>query len=316
MNSTPGDGLAPIDVESVWREAVEKFNAAGPAATAYRAGMTDLLDRMTVDDMRNQVWPVIVAAGKGTRTLASGLNVAKPLAAILGTPSIVHVLRNVRSALGLTRPPIVIVSPETEPKIRAALAGEEVTFVLQPQALGTGDAVLCAEKEMRGFRGRALVIWSTQPVIRPETIRRTLKLAGLFGHYEMVVPTAYQAQPYAPLLRDELGLVRSAHETHLEQAGPLDAGESNIGMFLLKSDAMFSALVELKGRFWNQTEQRYQRRGGELGFPNELINYLASRESGVLACAIADSREEQGIKKLGDVARCEQFISALAHEQS
>jgi N-acetylgalactosamine kinase len=316
LSSTPGDGLAPIDVESVCREAVEQFNSAGPAATEYRDGITDLLDRITVNEMPDPVWPVIVAAGKGTRSLATGLNVPKPLAVILGTPAIVHVLRNVRTAFGSTRTPIIIVSPETEPKIREALAGEEVKFVVQPQALGTGDAVLCAQKEMRDFRGRALVIWGTQPVIRPETMRRTLKLAALFQHYEMVVPTAQQEQPYAPLLRDELGRVRAARETHLEQAGHLGAGESNVGMFLLKSEAMFSALVELNRRYWDETERRYQRHGGELGFPNELINYLAARETGVFASPIADGREEQGIKKLADVARCEQFISALAQEQS
>jgi len=316
MSSTPGDGLAPIDVESVWREVVEQFNTAGPVAPEYRSRMTELLDRMTVDESPDQVWPVIVAAGKGTRSLATGLDVPKPLALILGIPAIVHVLRNVRSAFGRTRPPIVIVSPETERKIRGALAGEEVTFLVQPQALGTGDAVLCAKKEMRDFAGRALVIWGTQPVIRPETMRRTLKLAALFQQNVMVVPTAYQQQPYAPLLRDEFGRVRSARETHLEQAEHLGPGESNVGIFLLKSEAMFSALLELHRRYWDQTEQRYQCHGGELGFPNELINYFAAWETGILACPIADSREEQGIKKLEDVARCEQFISALAQEKS
>jgi galactokinase/CTP:molybdopterin cytidylyltransferase MocA len=316
MSSTPGDGLTPLDFESVWREAVDQFNSAGSAAEEYRASMTDLLDEMTVEAVPDQVWPVIVAAGKGKRSLATGLKVPKPLAVLMGTPAILHVLRNVRSAFGPTRPPIVIVSPETEPGIREALAGEEVAFVVQPQALGTGDAVLCALKEMRDFQGRALVVWGTQPVIRPETMKRTLKLAALFKYYEMVVPTAHQKQPYAPLLRDEFGRVRTASETHLEQAEHRGEGESNIGMFLLKSEAMFSALVELNRRYWVQTEQRYQRHGGELGFPNELINYFAAWESGVLACPIADPREEQGIKRLEDVARCEQFISALAQEKS
>jgi len=316
MNSTPGDGLALIDVESVWREAVEQFNSAGLAAKEYRASLTNLLDQIMVNEMPNELWPVIVAAGKGTRTLATGLNVPKPLAAILGTPAIVHVLRNVRTAFGSTRPPIVIVSPETEPKIREALAGEEVTFVVQPRALGTGDAVLCAQKEIQDFHGHALVIWSTQPVVRPETMRRTLKLAALFWLYQMVVPTAHQEQPYAPLTRDELGRVRSARETHLEETEHMGAGESNVGMFLLNSEAMFGALVELNRRYWDETEQRYQRHGGELGFPNELINYFATQETGVLASPIADSREEQGIKKLEDVARCEQFITALAQEKS
>jgi len=315
MISTPGDGLAQIDLESVWREAIEEFNSSDHGASNYRAKITALLDSMTLDEPADEVWPVIVAAGKGSRSRASGLEVPKPLATVLGTPAILHVLRNIRTAFGTTRSPIVIVSPETDAKIRNALAGEDVIFVMQPEARGTGDAVLCAHKALRGFQGRSLVVWSTQPVIRPKTMRRTLKLATLFSGYELVLPTTYQERPYAPLLRDEQGRVCSARETHLEQAEDQGKGESNIGMFLVRTVAMFDALVELNRRHWDETELRYKRHGGELGFPNEIINYLAAREAGVFACPIADSREEQGIKTFGDVARCEQFIVELAREQ-
>ncbi len=315
MISTPGDGLASIGIESVWREALEQFNSLGQDAAKHRARMIALLDCMTLDNGQDEVWPVIVAAGKGTRTRATGLDVPKPLALVLGMPAILHVLRNIRSALGTTRPPIVIVSPNTEAKIRDGLVGEEVTFVVQPEALGTGDAVLYAHKEMHDFRGRALVIWGTQPVIRSETMQRTLKLAHLFDDYEMILPTVLKEEPYAPLLRDDRGRVRSCRETHLESAPCPEFGESNIGLFLLKSEAMFGALLELKRRHWNQAEWRYQRPGGELGFPNELINYFAEGENGVFACPIADSREEQGIKTLEDIAHCERFISELAQEQ-
>jgi galactokinase/CTP:molybdopterin cytidylyltransferase MocA len=313
MISTPGDGLAPINVESVWREAIEGFNSSGNRATRYRAGVNALLDTIRSDELPEEVWPVIVAAGKGTRSRASGLAIPKPLASILGTPAILHVLRNVHTAFGTTRRPIVIVSPETEDQIRALLK-EDVTFVVQPEALGTGDAVLRAHEQMQGFHGRALVIWSTQPVIRPETMRRTLKLSALFAAYEMVLPTAHKVRPYAPLLRDVRGRVQTARETHLEQSEHLHFGEGNIGMFILKSDAMFKALIDLSQRHWNETERRYNRHGGELGFPNELINYFAARETGVFACPIADSREEQGIKSLEDIAHCERFISELADQ--
>ena len=313
MISTPGDGLAPINVEFVWREAIEDFNSSGKEATKYRPGVNALLDSISPGKLREEVWPVIVAAGKGTRSLASGLETPKPLAAVLGTPAILHVLRNVRTAFGQTRRPLVIVSPETEGEIRA-LIREDVTFVVQPEALGTGDAVLCAHEEMQGFHGRALVIWGTQPVIRPETMRRALKLSALFAAYEMVLPTALKHRPYAPVLRDDRGRVQTARETHLEQADHLHFGESNIGMFILKSEAMFKALIDLNQRYWNEIVRRYNRHGGELGFPNELINYFAARETGVFACPIADSREEQGIKKLEDIANCELFISELAEQ--
>jgi galactokinase/CTP:molybdopterin cytidylyltransferase MocA len=316
MISTPGDGLASIAVESVWKEALERFNLLGQDAAKYRARMTALLDDMRLDDVREEVWPVIVAAGKGTRTRATGLDVPKPLALVKGTPAILHVIRNIRLAVVTTRAPIVIVSPNTKTEIREALLGEEVTFVLQPEALGTGDAVMWAQEEMHDFRGRALIIWGTQPVIQSDTIQRALKLAHLFDDYEMILPTALKEKPYAPLLRDDRGRVSSSRETHLESAGCPEFGESNVGLFLLKSEAMFGGLRELKDRYWNQAEQSYRRPGGELGFPNELINYFAKGEKGVFACPIADSREEQGIKTLEDVARCEGFISALVQEQS
>lgn len=316
MISTPGDGLAPLNIESVWREAVEQFNSSGHNAAQYRASMAVMLDSMKLDAPTDEVWPVIVAAGKGTRARSSGLDVPKPLARVLDAPAIVHVWRNVRAALGTTRPPIVIVSPETEADVRVALAGEEVTFVLQPEARGTGDAVLCAHGEMRDFQGQAFVIWGTQPVVRPETMRRALKLATLFPDYEMVLPTVFTELPYAPLLRDERGRVRAARETHLELAERPAFGESNIGLFVLKSQMMFAALLDLKRRYWDESRRRYERAGDELGFPNELINYLCERETGVMACPIADSREEQGIKNFDDIARCEQFIAELEQEQS
>ena len=311
MISTPGDGLAPINVELVWREVIEDFNSSGHEATKYRAGVNALLDRISPEELSEEVWPVIVAAGRGTRSRASGLAIPKPLAAVLGTPAILHVLHNLHIAFGRTRRPIVIVSPDTEAQIRG-LIRDDVTFVVQPEALGTGDAVLCAQEHMQRFQGRTLVIWGTQPVIRPETMRRTLKLATLFHDYEMVLPTVHQDRPYAPLLRDDRGRVQTARETHLEQADQLQFGESNIGMFILKSESMFNALVDLHRIHWNKVERRYERHSGELGFPNEMINYLATRDAGVFACAIADSREEKGIKKLEDIAQCEQFISELA----
>jgi bifunctional N-acetylglucosamine-1-phosphate-uridyltransferase/glucosamine-1-phosphate-acetyltransferase GlmU-like protein len=198
--------------------------------------------------------------------------------------------------------------------VREALAGEDVSYVLQPEPLGTGDAVLHARELMKDFRGRALVIWGTQPVVRPHTIRRTLKLAALFEEYDMILPTVLKERPYAPVERDESGRVLASRESHLEGAPRPEFGETNTGLFSLKSAAMFDALLELRRQHWQEVGQRYDRKGGELGFPNEMINFFAGRESGVLACPFADAREEQGIKALEDVTLCEQFISELEEE--
>ena len=73
---------------------------------------------------------------------------------------------------------------------------------------------------------------------------------------------------------------------------------------------MFEALRELRTRYWDGSRKCYDRPAGELGFPNELIKAFVKKQTGVFACPIADSGEEQGIKELVDIARCEKIIVA------
>ena len=309
--STPGNGLVSLSCNNVWREAIQEANSLGREAPSHIKNIIALLDALPLNGSPADVWPVIVAAGKGTRAKATGLEVPKPLALVDGQAAVVRVLQTVRKAFGKTHPPIVIVSPETEAAVREALTDEEVTLVSQPVALGTGDAVLHAQEQMLNFHGLAVVVWGTQPVIRAKTMQRTVKLATIFDDYDMVVPSTMKEHPYAPLQRDKQGRVRSARETNLEGfEGPM-FGETNVGLFVLKSQLMFEILNDLRLRYWDQLHGHYERPGQELAFPNELINHLGQRETGVFAAPIADSREEQGIKTLDDITRCEQFISEL-----
>lgn len=316
MVSTPGPGLSTMSIEAVWREAITHFNARWWEASRYQDSIGSLLDGLDLTEPSNETWPIIVAAGKGTRASSSGLNVPKPLALISGVHAITRVLHTLKASVRAARPPIVIVSPETAAGVRQALAGEEVIFVVQPEARGTGDAVLHAREQMRDFRGRVLVVWGTQPVIRARTLRRTWQMAKLFADYEMVVPTAVMARPYAPLLRDHHGHVRASQETHLERVQAGRFGETNIGLFIVRSEAMFEALLDLRRAHWHEAEGRYDRPGGEFGFPNELITHLSKQPRGVLASPIADWREQQGIKNLADISRCEQFIAEMGDEMA
>lgn len=132
----------------------------------------------------------------------------------------------------------------------------------------------------------------------------------------MILPTTFKHRPYAPIIRGDHGEVQSAVETHLERAAPIELGETNIGLFLLDNQAMFEALRNLRKNLWNEDRGLYDRASGELGFPNELITELAQSQNGVFASPFADWREEQGIKQLDDVSRCEQFIEELQKDGS
>ncbi len=313
MVSTPGPGLANVDSNYLMREAIARINSIGSSAAAYT---TSLIDASTLSPDPQKIWPVIVAAGRGTRAAETGLTVPKPVALVNDEPAIVHVVRNIRAGLGTTRPPVVIVSPETEPVIREALQGENAIFVTQSEAHGTGHAVLQAHSVLNHFDGATLIVWGTQPVIRPKTFLRIAKVAELFPAYDMVLPTVFVEHPYAPIRRNEAGEIESAKETHLENAQTLAFGESNISLFLVKNQPLLGVLVDLHNRYWNDSSRRYERSRGELGFPNEVISELSKRRFGVFASPFADRREEQGIKRFEDVARCERLIAELEAEQS
>ncbi|HEY8228266.1 MAG TPA: hypothetical protein VIG25_23575, partial [Pyrinomonadaceae bacterium] len=313
--STPGAGLDQVDLNELWRDSIEQINSQGSRAPSQPRNLRALIDATSISFDPHEIWPVIVAAGKGTRASETGLNVPKSVAVIGKDPAIVHVLRGIQGALGQTRSPVIIVSPDTDAAIRDALYGEDVLFVTQPNQLGTGDAVFSAYNVMKDFTGSSLIVWSTQPVIRPKTFARAAKLARLFESYEMVLPTAFVEYPYAPIRRNEFGAIESATEIHLEAAHPAEFGETNIGMFILKNQTMFDVLAQLRNRYWNESTGRYNRSRGELGFPNELISTLAQRKLGVLASPFADPREAQGIKRLEDLSHCEKFISELEQEE-
>ncbi len=311
MISTPGDGLSALDALDAARRAAEGLHENPHAAETMRPQLRSLLGRLLPGLRVPAIQPVILAAGKGARARASGLRAPKPLAPVLGIPSVLRVLQAVNSACSPAAPPVVIVSPETERGVREALGAERVTYVLQPKSLGTGDAVLRAAESLRGFSGRTLVVWGTQPVLRAETVRLSIALAALFHEFAMVVPTTLMSRPYAPLYRDEHGRVTATDETHLERKLVPKFGETNIGLFLLWNGSMLEELERLHGSLWLEGERRYARPHGELGFPNEMIRALACRQAGVIACPIADWREEKGIKHKTDISLCEQYIREL-----
>ena len=65
MISTPGEGLAPIEAEVVWREAIEEFNASGPETTKSRSGVNALLDN--INPKRNDRGSLARDRGSGQR---------------------------------------------------------------------------------------------------------------------------------------------------------------------------------------------------------------------------------------------------------
>lgn len=113
---------------------------------------------------------VVLAAGLGTRMKSSLPKVLHPL---FGKPMVRHVVETLLE-LGSEKT-IVVTGPNGE-GIRCALRGFPVSFAVQKEPLGTGDALKSAAKRLRGFRGTVLVVSGDTPLVKTSTLKSLLKL--------------------------------------------------------------------------------------------------------------------------------------------
>ena len=113
---------------------------------------------------------VVLSAGLGTRMKSALPKVLHPL---MGKPMVQYVVE----ALSALKPlKTVVVTGMQGAGIRHALRNYPVSFAVQKEPKGTGDALKSAVQQLRGFTGTLLVVSGDTPLIKPATLKAFLKL--------------------------------------------------------------------------------------------------------------------------------------------
>ena len=179
-----------------------------------------------------------MAGGLGTRMRSE---TPKHLHPLLGRRLIDWVLEAVRP---LAPEPLVVVSSrETE----EALAGEDVTVAVQPEARGTGDAVAAARSVLEGFAGDVLVLSGDSPLLTAELLRglvaahRESAAAATVLTFEPLQPL-----PYGRIVRDGDGQVTAIVEEGDASDEERAIRELNSSIYVFKADELWGALEGLK----------------------------------------------------------------------
>ena len=124
---------------------------------------------------RRSLHVVILAAGQGKRMKSAVIKVLHPLA---GRPMIAYPLA---AAAALRPESIVLVLGNQSAAVRRAVEEEggrlrldarRIRFAQQSRQLGTGHALMQAEKYLKGAQGDLLILSGDVPAVRPETLRR------------------------------------------------------------------------------------------------------------------------------------------------
>lgn len=187
---------------------------------------------------------VVLAAGKGKRMKSDLPKVLHPL---LGRPLIEYL---VDTLISLSIKRIVIVVGHRADLVQQALAAYHgrVEFVLQERQLGTGHAVMMAEKALAGFTGDILVLNGDVPFLSAATIERLVAL----HRREKAAATVLSAIPPDPTGYGRIVRIAGGNQVDRivehKDAGPeeLNIGEINSGTFCFDSGLLFSALHDVK----------------------------------------------------------------------
>jgi bifunctional UDP-N-acetylglucosamine pyrophosphorylase/glucosamine-1-phosphate N-acetyltransferase len=187
-----------------------------------------------------RIFGAVLAAGKGERMK---LPFPKTLLPVLGCPMIAYPLEALRRA-GIAKP-LIITRPEMVHRLKDAV-GPASRFVLQPQVLGTADAVSRLKPAIMA-RATLVVINGDALLFESAHIRFLLSAHAAAGA-DVTFATAVVDDPrgLGRVVRDPSGRVTGIIEEAVAGTDTKQIKEINAGLYAFEAPAIFSLISSIR----------------------------------------------------------------------
>jgi len=191
-------------------------------------------------------------------------------------------------------PDLYIIVGNQEEEMRAHL-GPGYQYIRQDKQLGTGHAVLQLKPLLKNFHGDLLILYGDTPLFRFDSIRGMLNRHRL-RQADLTLMTAIvnRRYPYGRIIRDASGHIIDIIEVAEASPAVLDIRELNVGAYLVRSAAIFSALQKLSP---SPVDGSYRL--------TDCVHELIRSGMAVESYQIYDPDEVQGINTPDDLANAE-----------
>lgn len=232
---------------------------------------------------------VILAAGKGKRM--NNPDLPKVLALLNNKPLIEYVIE---LALQSNAAKIVPIIGHHRDKVISFFESKNYSnldYVIQEEQLGTGHAVLQAEKKLYDFDCDVLILSGDVPLVKLSTIENFIYEHNKINS-DLSVLSCYADNPfgYGRILRNENnGFERIVEEKDADE-NIKKIKEINSGIYLVNSKLLFSALKNIR----NNNAQ------GEF-YLTDIVGILKHNNFSVNSFPLADFEELQGVNSQDDL---------------
>lgn len=234
---------------------------------------------------------IILAAGKGKRMRGATPKVMRPL---LGRSMISHVLSTVQrfSPEHL----FVVVDPKGHEVIRQELDDEGIRYIIQPEALGTADAVKRCRDEVT--TRRVMVLCGDVPLLRCQTLSDMIALHQSCGAGATLLSAEFpDPSGYGRIVRNGDGTVRQIVENKDASSAQRAIREINSGTYIFEASLLFDTLERVEP----------SSAAGEY-YLTDVVAILVERGMRVEVLKIEDSSELMGVNDPAALKRVEDIL--------
>ena len=228
---------------------------------------------------------LILAAGKGTRMKS---NIPKIVHKVNGIPMISKII-TVLEEIGSTEN-ILILGYKKEEVLK--VVGENSSYVLQNEQLGTGHAVIQAKDKLRDYDGDVMVVCGDTPLLKPETLKKLYNFHKDSGAVTTILTSIYENPFGYGRIVKENGLVKAIVEEKEANDEVKKIKEVNAGVYCFNSKELFKALNKIN----NNNEK------GEY-YLTDVIGIQVNENKKVRSFILEDSMEILGVNSKVELAQ-------------
>lgn len=227
---------------------------------------------------------IIMAAGKGTRMKSE---TSKVMHLAHGKPIVSRIINALKQLE--VEENILILGHKKEQILE--YFGDDISYVLQENQLGTGHAVMQAKKKLEGYKGDVLILNGDIPLLRSKTLKEMYDLY-LQENVDGIILTANFENPfsYGRILKKEekvIGIVEEKDATEEQKK----IKEVNAGVYIFKSEDLLQALSKIDNK--NEKGEYYL---------TDVIKILSAMDKRIISYSLKDSMEIQGVNSKVELA--------------
>lgn len=234
---------------------------------------------------------IVLAAGEGTRMKSK---LPKVLHKVAGASMVEHVLDVVKHVDCQRK--VVVVGHGAE-EVKKAIGHRDIKFVLQSELLGTGHAVMQAEKEIPEG-GNVIVLYGDTPLINEKSIEEFIKF-HIDNDFSASVLTTEINDPtgYGRIIRNEFDKVVAIIEEKDANINQKKIMEINSGIYCFKAGELKKSLSKLDN---NNNQGEY--------YLTDVIEILNNQGKTVGAYRVEDYTEIMGVNSRRQLAEAEKIM--------